>query len=257
MRILLVEDNVVNQRVAIGLLTRRGHDVTLAQHGQEALDILEQQAFDVVLMDVQMPVMGGLEATAAIRARERTTGAHLRIIAMTAHAMSGDRDRCLAGGMDGYLTKPIDPRMLFAVIEQEPATMHDATDRQKAAPDGEPAFDETELRERLFGDDALIVDVVRTFLEDCPGRLATIRSAVERRHAEEIRTSAHALKGAAGNMSARGLFEAARVLERIGGEGRLDAAEGAWRVLETEAANVVDALRRYEQTHAESTTGAR
>jgi CheY-like chemotaxis protein len=116
--VLLAEDNVVNQRVAVGLLQRRGHDVTVVATGVEALDALKTGAFDLVLMDVQMPVMGGFEATAAIRAAEAQTGQHLRIVAMTAHAMTGDRERCLAAGMDGYLAKPIDPAMLFAAVEK-------------------------------------------------------------------------------------------------------------------------------------------
>ncbi len=122
-RILLVEDNVVNQRVASGLLTRRGHHVTLAQDGHEALTRLDQETFDIVLMDLQMPVMGGLDATAAIRAGERASGRHVRIVAMTAHAMNSDRERCLAAGMDGYLSKPIDPAMLFTVVEQDGGTV--------------------------------------------------------------------------------------------------------------------------------------
>jgi CheY-like chemotaxis protein len=119
-KVLLAEDNVVNQRVALGLLQRRGHDVTVVSTGAEALDALTKAAFDVVLMDVQMPVMGGFEATAAIRRAEVQTGQHLRIVAMTAHAMSGDRERCLAAGMDGYLAKPIDPAVLFAAVEKAP-----------------------------------------------------------------------------------------------------------------------------------------
>jgi two-component system, sensor histidine kinase and response regulator len=117
-RVLLVEDNVVNQRVASGLLTRRGHHVTVASDGLEVLALLDHETFDLVLMDLQMPVMGGLDATAEIRRRELATGLHLRIFAMTAHALNSDRERCLAVGMDGYLSKPIDPRMLFAVVEQ-------------------------------------------------------------------------------------------------------------------------------------------
>ena len=109
LKILIAEDNIVNQRVAVGLLAKRGHDITVAHNGLEALAELERGAFDVVLMDVQMPEMGGLEATAAIRERERVDGGHLRIVAMTAHAMKGDRERCLAAGMDGYLSKPIEP----------------------------------------------------------------------------------------------------------------------------------------------------
>jgi signal transduction histidine kinase/CheY-like chemotaxis protein/HPt (histidine-containing phosphotransfer) domain-containing protein len=249
-RVLLVEDNVVNQKVAKGLLARRGHDVTVAPDGQQALDLLERQAFDVVLMDLQMPVMGGLEATAAIRQREKHTGGHLRIVAMTAHAMNGDRERCLAAGMDGYLSKPVDPQMLFAVVEQE-STGATAPAKAPAAAEplvDRPTVDEAELRARVAGDEQLLADVIRLFLEDCPARLAAIKSAVDKRDAEAIRTAAHALKGAAGNLSATGLFEAARVLERIGAESRLDAAQAAWRVVSAEAGNVVDALRRFESS---------
>jgi CheY-like chemotaxis protein len=118
-KVLVAEDNVVNQRVAVGLLTKRGHQVTAVFNGREAIDAFEREAFDLVLMDVQMPEMGGFEATAAIRAREQQTGQHMRIVAMTAHAMRGDRERCVAAGMDGYLSKPIDPQTLFAAVEDD------------------------------------------------------------------------------------------------------------------------------------------
>jgi two-component system sensor histidine kinase/response regulator len=117
MKVLVAEDNVVNQRVAMGLLTRRGHQVTIANNGLEAVAALERDSYDLVLMDVQMPEMGGYAATAAIRERERRTGGHQRIVAMTAHAMSGDRERCLAAGMDGYLSKPLAAHTLFSVVE--------------------------------------------------------------------------------------------------------------------------------------------
>ena len=118
-KVLVAEDTVVNQRVVMRMLTKRGHIVTVVSDGQEALDALARETFDLVLMDVQMPVMGGFEATAAIRAFEQKTGAHTRIVAMTAHAMTGDRERCFAAGMDGYLSKPIDPRLLYAIAEGE------------------------------------------------------------------------------------------------------------------------------------------
>jgi signal transduction histidine kinase/CheY-like chemotaxis protein len=242
-RVLLVEDNPVNQRVAAGLLKRRGHDVSVALHGGEALALLEQQAFDIVLMDLQMPVMDGIDATLAIRARERISGGHVRIVAMTAHAMNSDRDRCLNAGMDGYLSKPINPQMLFAVIERDT----DGSDaRADASPSAAPtaAFDHDALLERLSGDATLMTDVIRLFLQDCPGRLAAINDAVTARDGDGLRTAAHALKGAAGNLSATRLFSAADMLERIGAESRMDAAEGARRLVSVEASLVMDALRR-------------
>jgi len=121
LRILVAEDNIVNQKVAVGLLSKRGHDVTVVADGRQAVEAAGRTRFDVILMDVQMPVMGGFEATAAIRAREVDGGERATIIAMTAHAMSGDRERCLAAGMDGYVSKPIDPAALYAAVDRAAA----------------------------------------------------------------------------------------------------------------------------------------
>jgi PAS domain S-box-containing protein len=118
MQVLLAEDNVVNQKIAAGLLTRRGHAVTVVDNGRAAVAALDDRPFDLVLMDVSMPDMNGFEAAAAIRDLERSTGRHIRIIAMTAHAMAGDRDRCLAAGMDDYLAKPFEAQRLFELVEQ-------------------------------------------------------------------------------------------------------------------------------------------
>jgi CheY-like chemotaxis protein len=117
LRILLAEDNPVNQMLATRLLEKHGHRVALARNGREALEQIAAQAFDVVLMDVQMPELDGFEATAAIREREKTTGGHLPIVAMTAHAMQSDHQRCLAAGMDGYVSKPININQLVSVVE--------------------------------------------------------------------------------------------------------------------------------------------
>jgi CheY-like chemotaxis protein len=117
LRVLVAEDNAVNQRLASRLLEKRGHRVTVMVNGREALEALEKQTFDLILMDVQMPEMDGFEATSAIREREKHTGAHIPIIALTAHAMKGDMERCLAAGMDGYLSKPIRPQDLDEILE--------------------------------------------------------------------------------------------------------------------------------------------
>jgi CheY-like chemotaxis protein len=116
-RVLLAEDNLVNQTLAVRVLEKRGYVVTVAGDGQAAITALDNGSFDLVLMDIQMPGMDGFEATAAIRAKEKVTGQHIPIIAMTAHALKGDQERCLAGGMDGYVSKPIRTSELFSAIE--------------------------------------------------------------------------------------------------------------------------------------------
>jgi two-component system sensor histidine kinase/response regulator len=117
LRVLIAEDNLVNQRLAMPLLEKRGHQVTVAGNGHEAVAAAKKIMFDLVLMDLQMPEMDGFEATAALREREKEAGIHLPVIALTAHALKGDRERCLEAGMDGYLTKPIRPQELDAVLE--------------------------------------------------------------------------------------------------------------------------------------------
>ena len=147
LRVLVAEDNAVNQQVAVGMLERAGHEATVAANGREVLALLERETFDVVLMDVQMPELDGLEATAAIRERERATGGHLPIVALTAHAMKGDAERCLAAGMDAYLAKPLQPRELVAAIDGVlgPATTGAAA---SAGPRVRPARDSRRRRPR-------------------------------------------------------------------------------------------------------------
>jgi two-component system, sensor histidine kinase and response regulator len=226
----------VNQRVAVGLLQKRGHEVILAQNGREAVGAVKRERFDLVLMDVQMPEMGGIEATVAIREHEAVSGGHVRIVAMTAHAMSGDRDRCIAAGMDGYLSKPIQQALLFQVVEQ-------GSGGDTAIPS---AIDSAGLLARVGGDQELMLEVVHLFLEDCPARLAAIRAAITTRDGEALRNAAHALRGAAGTLSAGALVEAASVLERLGAENRFDPAEAAWKTLNAQAAHLAGALQAME-----------
>jgi CheY-like chemotaxis protein len=135
LRILLAEDSLVNQKLAAGLLEKLGHTVVVANHGREAIAAWESDDFDLVLMDVQMPEMDGFEATAAIRAKESRTGSHVPIIAMTAHALKGDRERCLKAGMDDYVAKPIRAQQLFDTIE----TVVAGSGTPKSPPDQRPS----------------------------------------------------------------------------------------------------------------------
>jgi PAS domain S-box-containing protein len=134
LRVLIAEDNPVNQMLVVHLLERRGHTVAVAETGRQALDLLAKHRFDAVLMDVQMPDMGGMEATAIIRKNERESGEHMHIVAMTAHAMKGDRERCLAGGMDAYISKPIDAKQLFDAVESARAPQARLAEAGREAP---------------------------------------------------------------------------------------------------------------------------
>ena len=226
LQILLAEDNVVNQRLTAHLLESRGHHVTIAGNGREALDILEKQDFDLALADVQMPEMDGLQLTGAIRAKEKNSSSHLPIIAMTAYAMKGDRERCLASGMDAYVAKPVNPKELFETIdgvfraelkllpEQEPGARHEI-------------LNEATLLARFEGEPELLRDVVRLFLDDCPKMLFGIRGAAERGDAAEMERAAHKIKGSVANFAASAAYDAALRLEVMGREGHLDQAPEA------------------------------
>jgi PAS domain S-box-containing protein len=229
LRVLVAEDNVVNQRVAVGMLERAGHRATVVENGRQVLAALTREAFDLVLMDVQMPELDGFETTAAIRERERDTTRHVPIVALTAHAMKGDAERCLAAGMDGYLAKPLQPAELLAAIA-------------RLAP--ETAIDRARLLERVGGDAGALAEVARIFLADAPRRLGEIRRAIAKGDARALRGAAHTLKGAVSNFGARGAVEAAFELQKIGGAAELDEAPAALERLETELGAVRRELRR-------------
>jgi PAS domain S-box-containing protein len=242
--LLVAEDNPVSRKLVVALLRKRGHRVTTAENGREAVDAIEQKrarGFDVVIMDVQMPVMGGFEAAGAIRERERTTGSHVPILALTAHAMKGDRERCLAAGMDAYLPKPIDVDQLVQTVEELAGAIAVAKtprDRASAAtiPTGSatPApvpFDESSALKWTGGDPRLLRDVIRLFLADAPRSLRRIESAAKKGDGEALRLAAHALKGSAATIGASAVSAIALGLEQIGGAEDLDSAPEAIRAL--------------------------
>jgi two-component system sensor histidine kinase/response regulator len=232
LRVLLAEDNTVNQKLALRLLQRRGHQVTLATDGREVLQALDHAAFDLVLMDVQMPNMSGFECAAAIRQVEKLSGTHLPIIAMTAHAMAGDRERCLEAGMDDYVSKPISPHTLFDAIDR--VMGHAPPAAPAAAADEDKVFDMDSALGRIDGDRELLLEVVSLFRRECPKMIADLRDAIARCDASTLEREAHKFKGALGALSAQPAAEAARKLELIAHRGDLAEATEACRLLEAE-----------------------
>jgi two-component system sensor histidine kinase/response regulator len=230
LNILVAEDNHFNQVVAQEMLHKVGHQVTLATNGREAVEVVEKKRFDVVLMDVQMPEMDGLEATALIRSREKGRGSRLPIIAMTAHAMKGDEEACLRAGMDGYLCKPVNQQQLHReiarVLNGEPAAAPPAL----AAP--VPKEDKVDLRPQPDRRDQRRQRMLELFRVEAPRMVAEIRGAVTTANAERLCRAAHKLCGAVGYLAAPDVEVAARRLEALGREGDLAPTAAALTYLE-------------------------
>jgi len=232
LHVLLAEDNTVNRRVVCRLLEKRGHTVVAVEDGRQAVAALEAERFEVVLMDVQMPEMDGFQATRAVRAGERLTGTHVPIIALTAHAMTGDRERCLAAGMDAYVAKPVEAVKLFATIEQlAPDPSNDSVDAlvRRGEP---PVLDREAALARLGGDSEVLLDAVAAFCEDRARLLADVRTGILKRDGDALRRAAHTLKGALSAIGAVAATEAAIRVERLGREGELGSADEACAALE-------------------------
>lgn len=248
-RILLVEDNEINQKLALHLLEKRGHSVMVAHNGKVALDILEKESFDVVLMDLQMPVMGGFQATAKIRKNDREKGVHTPIIAMTAHAMKGDKERCLRAGMDGYISKPIQTSELYRIVDgfgpmqdRSSTMISDSTSSGPAGNGGSKVVDEKSLRSLVDDDDELLMEIISVFLNECPAMITQIKNAVDAGDTMELERAAHTLKGSVGNFAANRAMVAAQELEEIGRDNKLDQARKACEKLEKEMESLKSAL---------------
>jgi len=197
--ILLAEDSLINQKLAIGLLERWGHRVIVANNGNEAVKLSGESSFDLILMDVQMPELDGLDATRQIRDRERQTGGHQSIIAMTAHAMKGDRELCLSAGMDGYLMKPIRAEQLFRQIEDvTSATSAPGRSMEKAImKDEQPELvDWQEASRAVNGDQDLLMQILAAFLSEGPHLLETLEASYQTSEWKRFQRAAHTLKSA-------------------------------------------------------------
>jgi len=240
LQILLTEDGLVNHKVAKAILEQAGHAVTIANNGEEAIAAYETHTFDLILMDVQMPIMDGFEATALIRTREKEAGQHMPIIAMTAHAMKGDRERCLEAGMDAYLAKPIRAQDLYQIIE---STMEKVTDpshtNELTAPE-EGTIDPQQVLKNVGGNVETLQAVLTLFAEECPRLMQSIQDAITDKDCEALQRSAHTLKGSVLIFDAKQAAAAALNLETLGREENLEGADSAWLELVKE----IKALKR-------------
>jgi two-component system sensor histidine kinase/response regulator len=248
LRVLVAEDNAVNQAVNLCVLQKMGHTAVLAQNGKEALALVSAEKFDLVFMDVQMPEMDGMAATAAIRENEKEKGAtHLPIFAMTAHAMKGDRERCLAAGMDGYLTKPV----RFSDIEQtlSSAVRSPMVPSKPAVP--KASWDKTQALDRIGGDEQLLQELCQIFLEESPKLLQKLQQAVAAGDADGVMRAAHSVKGESSYLGAGGTSQAARQLEEMGRSNDLSRAKETLGILEREVAGLHFDLKELEGAHHE------
>ncbi|HYG75703.1 MAG TPA: response regulator [Planctomycetota bacterium] len=244
LHVLLAEDNVINQKVAIGILNKRGHTFVAVNNGREALAALRRETFQVVLMDVQMPVMDGFQATAAIREMEKSSGEHIPIIAMTAYALKGDHERCLRAGMDAYISKPLKAAELVRIVEmvhREPEVLHPPSKAERAV---------APFKGSLFLSDVdmgLSKELLEIFLKNYEQQLDAIRAAVKRRDSRKLELSAHSFKSSVGYFGKQAAVEAAARLEKMGRMRSFSRAPKVLRDLEKAVTVLVHDLTGFQK----------
>jgi PAS domain S-box-containing protein len=257
LRVLLADDNATNQRLVELFLEKQHHRITAVNNGRDAVAKAAEEPFDLILMDVQMPEMNGFEATAAIRDRERSSGAHTPIVAMTAHAMAGDREKCLAAGMDAYLSKPLRPDDLAATIgalfpSQPPAPGHSTASLNRTSVSTSIA--EAELLADFNQNAQVLGEVIGVFLAEVPKHLEMIRTTSESRDFPALAAAAHALKGSVGLFSGEG-YEAARTLEQAAKAGDSAAIEAHRRDVESNIRGLSTQLEALRQKFVQQPNG--
>lgn len=255
LKVLVAEDTPANQKVVAAILERRGHVVDIAQNGREAVDRLRQADYDVVLMDVQMPTMDGYQATRVIRELPDETKAGVPIVAMTAHAMKGDRERCFASGMDRYISKPIDATKLIRLVERSgkankaprQSTAEGNSSKDKNGSKQKAMKIEVDLQaalRRMGGDQELLRDMAKFFIEDAPGLVAELEKAVATRSKEQVTRTAHSLKGLAANFEANSLVKDAFELEQRGELGVWEDINDRLAAIRTGVQQLLDVLSK-------------
>jgi signal transduction histidine kinase/CheY-like chemotaxis protein/HPt (histidine-containing phosphotransfer) domain-containing protein len=252
LRVLVAEDNPVNQKTVVGMLKKMGHSARVAVNGQEALALLANEAFDLVLMDVQMPLMDGLTASRLIREHEKGSGSRVPIIAMTAHAMKTYEQQCLEAGMDGYLSKPANSRQLESAITTVLSKSNAASPGSKTFSPAVKTWDAEKARAKLGGDDTLLYEIIELFVEEIPKQLATLKQAILYNDSETVERIAHSIKGELGCLEISAASDYARELEEIGRNGTLGNAASTLSALEAEITAVVAEMRRFRDLEPNS-----
>jgi two-component system, sensor histidine kinase and response regulator len=256
LQVLLAEDNRVNQTVATRMLEKMGHTVVVADNGQMVLTILPTQPFDVVLMDIQMPELDGFAVTRRIRENEQLTQQHLPIIAMTAHAMKGDRERCLEGGMDGYVSKPINYDLLATAIAaavSEHVSSRPVVATQKTSGTAVPsvAWSRANTLERLGGDEKLVQEVIAIFLRDAPRHMTALGEAVRQGNAKEIEAIAHKLRGELGYLGIAEISREATEMEKLGHSSDVEKAARIYAQFEIDFSQLCSLIRAENSSSAD------
>ena len=256
LRILLAEDNAINRAVATGILQNHGHILVHAANGREAVEALTTETFDLILMDVQMPELDGFEATRRIRELEKPTGRHTYIVAMTAHAMTGDRELCLAAGMDDYISKPLRKedvlRVVATILESSSLFSPDLRMRTRDEDDvAGPIFTREEMLEQLDGDEQLLEELVEVFQENTPQVLDSVRRAVSQRNATELEAASHKLLSSLGAFGAHYARDLALHLETQARVADFEKADERFANLEREINKIHDALGEFSGNHLE------
>jgi CheY-like chemotaxis protein len=243
LHVLVVEDNTVNQRVLSLQLERAGHQVRVVGNGQEALDVLARETFDLVLMDLQMPQMDGVRTTRLIRAREKAFGGHIAIVAVTANSLPQERQRCLSAGMDDYLIKPTRSAELYAAIDR---VMGTAEPPAGAIGTTSATGWQGALQAMGFSPPA-IARLAQAFLDEVPGRMVRLRQALQTGDAAAAHTAAHSLKGTLTVFSASAAVTAATALEDLGRRRELSGTAGPLAALENEVQTLLTELKGFMQ----------
>jgi len=252
LRVLLAEDSLVNQKLAVALLEKYGHQVTVARNGREALAAWQSDSFDVVLMDVQMPEMDGLEATATIRQREQQSDRHTPIVAMTAHAMKGDRERCLEAGMDDYVAKPIRARVLFDAIGALVGDAQQTPPESEGRSGSEEQVDWSAALKIVDGDAELLRAIIDAALQEAPGQIEAIKQALCEGDTQQLKLHAHKLKGTVRCFGNGPAYRRSEQLEQQAQAGDLEGMEPLVRQLADDVDTLLRSLRENAHKHRTS-----